>query len=132
MIRRPPRSTRTDTPFPYTTLFRSHLLTGGGAAGNPLSAKTVKDTYLSVIRTVYRWGNDNGKVRGNPAERVTVLVPRRAVVREKGLNDAEAQTILAATLTKPPKKLSSQRALARRSEEHTPELQSLMRISYPV
>ncbi|API59464.1 hypothetical protein BSL82_09205 [Tardibacter chloracetimidivorans] len=94
--------------------WKEHLLTGGGAAGNPLSAKTVKDTYLSVIKTVYRWGNDNGKVRGNPAERVTVLVPRRAVVREKGLNDAEAQTILAATLTTPPKKLSNQRALARR------------------
>src|SRR3546814_8468164 len=29
MIRRPPRSTRTDTLFPYTTLFRSHLLSGG-------------------------------------------------------------------------------------------------------
>src|SRR3546814_14110015 len=28
MIRRPPRSTRTDTPFPYTTLFRSHLFRG--------------------------------------------------------------------------------------------------------
>src|SRR3546814_1578501 len=28
MIRRPPRSTRTDTHFPYTTLFRSHLRTG--------------------------------------------------------------------------------------------------------
>ena len=74
----------------------------------------MKDTYLSVIKTVYRWGNDNGKVRGNPAERVTVLAPRRVVVREKGLNDAEAETILAATLTDPPGKLSSQRALARR------------------
>src|SRR3546814_11749299 len=32
MIRRPPRSTRTDTLFPYTTLFRSALLLGGAAA----------------------------------------------------------------------------------------------------
>src|SRR3546814_20698809 len=32
MIRRPPRSTRTDTRFPYTTLFRSHLPKGGFAA----------------------------------------------------------------------------------------------------
>src|SRR3546814_2220449 len=31
MIRRPPRSTRTDTLFPYTTLFRSPLLRGGAA-----------------------------------------------------------------------------------------------------
>src|SRR3546814_6586498 len=43
MIRRPPRSTRTDTLFPYTTLFRSHLFTAGLDAfsqepplGNPL------------------------------------------------------------------------------------------------
>src|SRR3546814_20766232 len=33
MIRRPPRSTRTDTLFPYTTLFRSHHLSGIGAIG---------------------------------------------------------------------------------------------------
>src|SRR3546814_20202820 len=32
MIRRPPRSTRTDTPFPYTTLFRSHHLRQVAAA----------------------------------------------------------------------------------------------------
>src|SRR3546814_12613462 len=31
MIRRPPRSTRTDTLFPYTTLFRSPLYSGGGS-----------------------------------------------------------------------------------------------------
>src|SRR3546814_1575484 len=33
MIRRPPRSTRTDTLFPYTTLFRSHRHGGGGRVG---------------------------------------------------------------------------------------------------
>src|SRR3546814_18624954 len=32
MILRPPRSTRTDTLFPYTTLFRSHVRTAGAAA----------------------------------------------------------------------------------------------------
>src|SRR3546814_2156497 len=37
MIRRPPRSTRTDTPFPYTTLFRSHRIRrrGAGSAAAP-------------------------------------------------------------------------------------------------
>src|SRR3546814_8956851 len=35
MIRRPPRSTRTDTLFPYTTLFRSHRLGRAGWKGNP-------------------------------------------------------------------------------------------------
>src|SRR3546814_14585700 len=33
MIRRPPRSTRTDTLFPYTTLFRSYVYIAGGTAG---------------------------------------------------------------------------------------------------
>src|SRR3546814_9806065 len=37
MIRRPPRSTRTDTLFPYTTLFRSSLLRGQLKAGSVLS-----------------------------------------------------------------------------------------------
>src|SRR3546814_12570415 len=35
MIRRPPRSTRTDTLFPYTTLFRSRLRPRGGVAVDP-------------------------------------------------------------------------------------------------
>src|SRR3546814_13788906 len=38
MIRRPPRSTRTDTFFPYTTLFRSRHLTAGRAPGRCLAA----------------------------------------------------------------------------------------------
>src|SRR3546814_14062021 len=36
MRRRPPRSTRTDTLFPYTTLFRSQVCNGAGARGNRL------------------------------------------------------------------------------------------------
>src|SRR3546814_16378877 len=68
MIRRPPRSTRTDTLFPYTTLFRSHA-----ALAHPCAAK--------------RW------------------------------NRHPDFDVLGASL---------------RSEEHTSELQSLMRISYAV
>ncbi len=94
--------------------WKEHLLTGAGTGGKRLSAKTVKDTYLSVIRTVYRWGYENGKVRSNPAQKVSVLAPRRMVTREKGLNDAEALAILKATLTEPPRGLSHPRKLARR------------------
>src|SRR3546814_10870583 len=72
MIRRPPRSTRTDTLFPYTTLFRSRLPPGGGRDGG--------------------FGALSAHQRGGAAG-------RRA---------------------------------PRRSEEHTSELQSLMRISYAV
>src|SRR3546814_10336379 len=78
MIRRPPRSTRTDTLFPYTTLFRSH-------------------------------GVDVARRHGH--------VPRPC--RGEGENAAAA-----AEVEEPP--------AAFRSEEHTSELQSLMRISYAV
>src|SRR3546814_3867359 len=80
MIRRPPRSTRTDTLFPYTTLFRS----GATGAGKSTVAKLIAGTY-------------------EPTEGVVKIgtVPRNEL---------------------PPS----------RSEEHTSELQSLMRISYAV
>src|SRR3546814_3810524 len=44
LIRRPPRSTRTDTLFPYTTLFRSRAVTGFLFAGDFLGL-TARDTY---------------------------------------------------------------------------------------
>src|SRR3546814_937127 len=84
MIRRPPRSTRTDTLFPYTTLFRS-LGFRRGDDGGPRGARAV-------------------------AMRVDILAGAEL--------DVDALRILAA-----------QRF---RSEEHTSELQSLMRISYAV
>src|SRR3546814_3923150 len=82
MLRRPPRSTRPDTLFPYTTLFRSQL-------GMRRAAATLFDQRLG--RIVGRGG-----------------IERRAHI------------------TSPPAM-----AMAR-SEEHTSELQSLMRISYAV
>src|SRR3546814_7615646 len=79
MIRRPPRSTRTDTLFPYTTLFRSRA--GHGTQVAP--------------------------------HRAAVLLDERGERRQCHvlMNDARPEF---------------------RSEEHTSELQSLMRISYAV
>src|SRR3546814_1919961 len=82
MIRRPPRSTRTDTLFPYTTLLRS-------LAGD----------------------RDGGGARGAPRRCGLAAVDLRAA---------------AAFLT------HRNHRHGRRSEEHTSELQSLMRISYAV
>src|SRR3546814_9169876 len=81
MIRRPPRSTRTDTLFPYTTLFRSHQ-----QCGQP-------GTRIARTRNLPR------RISGASARRDSnaAVAPGR-----------------------------------RRSEEHTSELQSLMRISYAV
>src|SRR3546814_5678806 len=82
MIRRPPRSTRTDTLFPYTTLFRSLA----EETRKRLNAKGMKETMFEGI---------------TPGEK-----------------DYSA--------------LVSKMKAAGRSEEHTSELQSLMRISYAV
>src|SRR3546814_8246221 len=90
MIRRPPRSTRTDTLFPYTTLFRS-----------PPSPRIRR---LWLPRTLHRR-------RRRPRPALARLPPRVPAPRSQ----ARAGAI---------------RAL--RSEEHTSELQSLMRISYAV
>src|SRR3546814_12389853 len=51
MIRRPPRSTRTDTLFPYTTLFRSPLQKGGlqSARGLLANAGAVPGVHLTVL-----------------------------------------------------------------------------------
>src|SRR3546814_12620061 len=73
MIRRPPRSTRTDTLFPYTTLFRSyriaHLdLAGGGFSGgqfgcrHPLAALLVIDIIIIVGHFMLHWGWTTGRL----------------------------------------------------------------------
>src|SRR3546814_5463567 len=106
MIRRPPRSTRTDTLFPYTTLFRSHE----GAAALParrdaLSRGDPRPSYRNLHRA-----RDGGPSQVPPLREHCRLF--------RGLG-----TLLGAT---------AEGDGALRSEEHTSELQSLMRISYAV
>src|SRR3546814_2591977 len=93
MIRRPPRSTRTDTLFPYTTLFRS--LRGGttGTSGSTGTGSTKRST--SKVQSAF--GLPSAHLVRRHSHHLTVLSYRAA-----------------------------------RSEEHTSELQSLMRISYAV
>src|SRR3546814_1002972 len=102
MIRLPPRSTRTDTLFPYTTLFRSRrraLERPRPRAGN---------LARSLVRNTCRGG-----APGSPSLlSLSARIPDRAdlprIWRRTG------------------------RRIHLRSEEHTSELQSLMRISYAV
>src|SRR3546814_3998857 len=96
MRRRPPRSTRTDTLFPYTTLFRSARL-------HPVRGKRVRDPHDRQRRP------DLGKCGDNTGVR-TGRLRRRPLRRRTRAADANSN----------------------RSEEHTSELQSLMRISYAV
>src|SRR3546814_8150891 len=95
MIRRPPRSTLTDTLFPYTTLFRSDVMGKGTAAA----------ILMASVRTALR-------------ARVADLAT--------GSADDLGQVVMSA------RDLVQHDLEAARSEEHTSELQSLMRISYAV
>src|SRR3546814_4172249 len=97
MIRRPPRSTRTDTLFPYTTLFRSSPAT-------------------RILGRLLRRSRGDRVLAGpaRPPARPAALSPRR-----RRLDRRAAGAVVA-----PEERL--------RSEEHTSELQSLMRISYAV
>src|SRR3546814_10048707 len=94
MIRRPPRSTRTDTRFPYTTLFRSGGFPPGDQCGGCDFCPAGKCTPAMICN---RW------VENPPPD----------------------------SLSFPPRS-SPQDHFPWRSEEHTSELQSLMRISYAV
>src|SRR3546814_2070702 len=112
MLLRPPRSTRTDPLFPYTTLFRSHTgmlahLTGCKSSWMLLASKT-----LNVIHVSTHVSLKDAISRATP-ERVfeTIRAGHRHLVRMG--------------IEKP-------RIAVARSEEHTSELQSLMRISYAV
>src|SRR3546814_9373966 len=99
MILRPPRSTRTDTLFPYTTLFRSHVVDVVGevapGAGHALHLSLAAEPAL---------GADLAGHAGHLVGERRQLVDHRV----DGVLELE------------------------RSEEHTSELQSLMRISYAV
>src|SRR3546814_6756588 len=89
MIRRPPRSTRTDTLFPYTTLFRSGYIPDCGSFAERIRERHAHAIGPGGVLDVHGWS-----------------------IEEFGL----------------PLNLM----LSVRSEEHTSELQSLMRISYAV
>src|SRR3546814_10763221 len=95
MIRRQPRSTRTDTLFPYTTLFRSSRAS--------------------------KWPATSGLSATWSAQHSPRRVSRRSSTRQSRLPSSPRLSLVA-----------RRREVAARSEEHTSELQSLMRISYAV
>src|SRR3546814_8425225 len=123
MLRAPPRSTRTDTLFPYTTLFRSPLLRqpfdpqpklaflfGIGKRAMPdrlalLDGCAYNDVLYNIIKQI---GRDDGR---------------------KQFGGDRALRLLGLSAWRGSPEVRSNRL---RSEEHTSELQSLMRISYAV
>src|SRR3546814_4235293 len=101
MISRPPKSTRTDTLFPYTTLFRSVEPIDKLFDGAELTLRAVEPDVFAILEK-----------------------PQRALgshVVFLGDREGRAEYLRMGT-----------RMVRRRSEEHTSELQSLMRISYAV
>src|SRR3546814_1334542 len=116
MIRRPPRSTRTDTLFPYTTLFRSAALADAAIRGHQQGARIgVGDAYAGLQRA----GKEG--VEGGIGSRVGIGGFRKDHAELR--RDRVDQPLLE------PRVVGVGQA---RSEEHTSELQSLMRISYAV
>src|SRR3546814_967698 len=119
MIRRPPRSTRTDTLFPYTTLFRSSYLS---LHCSPRTIRTPADWPRPPRRLEWR------------CESRTPPCPIRASGPRGGLRRAAPLTCTARSRWRDslPLLADGEGACVPRSEEHTSELQSLMRISYAV
>src|SRR3546814_3439301 len=125
MKRRPPRATRTDTLFPYTTLFRSHV-------------------HEDDVRTMLRGHGDRlvGCVGDAADGEAHVVDHRRQMIGDQELvfhdqNAASGTHPLSSgngirIRTFRPRSYSTRISPSNRSEEHTSELQSLMRISYAV
>src|SRR3546814_1642649 len=122
MRRRPPRSTRTDTLFPYTTLFRSRV----AAVDTDGIHAAIKVGSIPVIASLGETAdgqivNVNADWAAN--ELIKTLQPYKIVflTGTGGLLDESGRVIDSINLS-----------TEYRSEEHTSELQSLMRISYAV
>src|SRR3546814_1831119 len=134
MIRRPPRSTRTDTLFPYTTLFRSSLLPviDGSDPRQP-------DNGMFGCDVLAMCGDRDGAANRRRVHDRTAA-PRfqhRCDLMFHAMKNAEHVDIQG-SLEIGARQLMKrhvdrrQPRIVERSEEHTSELQSLMRISYAV
>src|SRR3546814_3456025 len=108
MLRRPPSSTRTDTPFPCTTLFRSHAaeLDRLGVRQPRCARRLAQQTCDRLVTAHHRVSAEQAV--GLDRQRALGAVGDEA---DRGYCDHRQR---------------------QRSEEHTSELQSLMRISYAV
>lgn len=67
--------------------------------GKLISARTVNDSDLVALKTVFGWAKTNGKISTNPAEGVGIKVGNQPKLRSKGFSQAEAEAVLKAALT---------------------------------
>lgn len=94
--------------------WKEHLLLKPTRLGTVLTARTVKDTYLSALKAVFGWAVENAHLKDNPATQVRVRSPKKQKLRSAGLTDEEALIILRGTMLQPPGRLTEERAFARR------------------
>src|SRR3546814_1645649 len=112
MIRRPPKSTRADTLFPYTTLFRSQQMHVIMVEDETMVARRLARCVESVLGASLQRLEIFGDLRSAEAH-LQATVPD-VLLLDLNLHGRDGFDLL------------------KRSEEHTSELQSLMRISYAV
>jgi integrase len=62
--------------------------------GKPISAKTIKDSELSGLKTIFKWGAGQHLIPGNPAEGITVATSKPKLRRSKGFTEDEAVMLL--------------------------------------
>src|SRR3546814_1850067 len=149
MIRRPPRSTRTDTLFPYTTLFRSQPKAIDSNQNGEFIVNYSKEDFSTdayedrIIVLTWTPRAKDEPVKG--VEEFTVEIPilLRSWMDDEihiiyawsfdGIGDSKLSELEILTNSQDQwKRFFESIQQADRSEEHTSELQSLMRISYAV
>jgi integrase len=79
--------------------FKDHRLSSiNPRTGKPISAKTVKDSDLSGLKTLFGWAVSNRKLPSNPVTGITIKLGKPQKLRSKGLTEDEAKAILQAAL----------------------------------
>lgn len=79
-----------------------------------IARKTIRDTHLTALRTICKWAATNQRIPANPAAGISLLVKKKARLRERGYRDSEARKILLAALGPHPARLSPHYQRARR------------------
>src|SRR3546814_2014637 len=129
MIRRPPRPTRTDTLFPYTTLFRSACNAGPRSRRRFRSDGSIEQRLIQEALALTRDRHQENADLAKPCMAHAIDLLRK---QERGAVAEQQREWLpcrARRTRKRPRLDQLERPFVR-SEEHTSDLQSLMRISY--
>src|SRR3546814_2706348 len=132
MIRRPPSSTRTDTLFPYTTLFRSRTEAEIAARVPALLGRLVERYHPRIIVIACNTASTIALAAVRAVLDLPIVGTVPAIKPAAALSQSRVIGVLGtdATVRQPYVDRLSGEFAAARSEEHTSEPQSLMRITY--